>query len=561
MTEGHLDFGVKVVGGRLQSRIKDDRTDPARWIRPDKVLLSLQEASQQQVPDGETYSFLGRPGATVWSMGQTQQPGVPWLGWNTQHPTALAKIQGATTWRLRGVEGSGELFVHQTGAFGGVEKLLGTTTGWPRTLRIPPNVHAHATWSFTRPGTYRVDTRHVATLEDGRKVTSDASLFFLVGPCGDAGGGQDGGQDGGGSPDAPGAPVAPVVPGGPGAAPGAGAAPPGIGAALPPPAAPAPAPAAPRTTTCLPPAESSGGPGPAGQAPGQGTAPSAGTPVTDGHFDFGPRVEGGRLVARVKDDRTQPPAWVDPSSVTFVLGDAAEQHVPAGPTYGFLGAAGDPIWLMPQTQASGIPWLGWNTQDEGLRSAATGTVRFTLDAVSGPGRLAVYLTDSFGGVGEKVFGNIAGFPSSVEVPLNVHAHGNWAFTAPGTYRVSFTISADLASGRVSDRASLTFQVGGAAAQRSVVGPEQAAVPGRALTSNPVSRLAPVAVAIDRDNATRDVAAADDTAVPTKAAETRARDCVLPDTGADPVLSALLPVGLASVVLGAWLMVRRRPGVR
>lgn len=180
--------------------------------------------------------------------------------------------------------------------------------------------------------------------------------------------------------------------------------------------------------------------------------------VTDGHFDFGSRVEDGKLVTTVKDDRKQPASWVDPGSLTFRLGDAAKDEVPAG--FDFLGEAGSTIWSIGQVQESGVPWLGWNTQHPTLVEAAAGPVTYRLDAVDGPGELGVYGTGNFGGVGQKFFGTMPGFGKSTEVTLNQHVHANWAFTEQGVYKVTFTLSVPLkGGGTVSDTATLTFSVG------------------------------------------------------------------------------------------------------
>ncbi|MFC8924201.1 TIGR03773 family transporter-associated surface protein, partial [Cellulosimicrobium sp. NPDC057127] len=184
--------------------------------------------------------------------------------------------------------------------------------------------------------------------------------------------------------------------------------------------------------------------------------------VTDGHFDFGSRVEDGGLVATVKDDRKQPASWVDPGSLTFRLDETAQDEVPAGSSFAFLGEAGSTIWSIGQVQESGVPWLGWNTQHPTLVEAASGPVTYRLDAVDGPGELGVYATGNFGGVGQKFFGTMAGFGKSTEVTLNQHVHANWAFTEPGVYKVTFTLSVPLTSGgTASDTATLTFSVGDA----------------------------------------------------------------------------------------------------
>ena len=157
--------------------------------------------------------------------------------------------------------------------------------------------------------------------------------------------------------------------------------------------------------------------------------------ATDGHFDLGPAIENGTLVARVKDDRSQPAQWVDPSSLTFALGDAARITAPAD--LGFVATPGSPVWLIPSTQIAGVPWLGLNSQREEIVTGTTGPVQFTLDAVEGPGRVAVFNAGALGsGVGEHVFD---GPGTGYTLGANTHAHQNWVFTAPGTYTLTITM--------------------------------------------------------------------------------------------------------------------------
>lgn len=157
--------------------------------------------------------------------------------------------------------------------------------------------------------------------------------------------------------------------------------------------------------------------------------------ATEGHFDLGPAIENGTLVARVKDDRNQPAQWVDPTSLTFALGDAARITAPAD--LGFVATPGSSVWLIPSTQIAGVPWLGLNSQREEIVTGTTGPVQFTLDAVEGPGRVAVFNAGALGsGVGEHVFD---GPGTGYTLGANTHAHQNWVFTAPGTYTLTITM--------------------------------------------------------------------------------------------------------------------------
>ncbi|WP_434444332.1 choice-of-anchor M domain-containing protein [Lentzea sp. E54] len=182
--------------------------------------------------------------------------------------------------------------------------------------------------------------------------------------------------------------------------------------------------------------------------------------VTDGHFDFGPIVEGGAFSARVKDDRQGTPAYRDPASYVFHLGDATRATPPPGSGLDFLGSG--PVWTIPLTQRSGVPWLGWNTQHPSVLAAVDSNVTLTLDKLDGPGELAVYGQDPFGGVGDRYFGTVAGFPRATTVPVGqsgVHVHAVWAFTKPGSYSATFSVSGSIDGRQAAAKTTLAFHVG------------------------------------------------------------------------------------------------------
>ena len=163
--------------------------------------------------------------------------------------------------------------------------------------------------------------------------------------------------------------------------------------------------------------------------------PGASGNATEGHFDLGPAIENGQLVARVKDDRSAPVQWVDPASLTFALGDAA--RITAPDETSFVATPGSQVWLISSTQVPGVPWLGMNSQRDEIVNGTTGGVDFTLDSVDGPGRVAVFNSGSLGGgVGEHVFD---GAGSTYTLPPNTHAHQNWLFTEPGTYTLTLSM--------------------------------------------------------------------------------------------------------------------------
>ena len=158
--------------------------------------------------------------------------------------------------------------------------------------------------------------------------------------------------------------------------------------------------------------------------------------ITDGHFDLGPAIENGQLVARIKDDRSVPAVWKDPASMTFALGEKARNKAPEALSY--AAAPGQDVWMIPATQIRGVPWLGMNSQREEIVTETSGQVRFSLLDVQGPGNVAVFESGSLGaGIGTHVFD---GAGTSYTLPANTHAHQNWVFTEPGSYQLTIAMN-------------------------------------------------------------------------------------------------------------------------
>jgi len=124
---------------------------------------------------------------------------------------------------------------------------------------------------------------------------------------------------------------------------------------------------------------------------------------------------------------------------------AASNSVPAGSQWSFLGAPGDPVWVLPQTENPQLLFLGLGTEELAAGIFTDNQVTLSLKAVSGPGNFAVYQTDMFGS--PTVFMNSAdgiGSGDAVTLTAGGHRHVNWAFTAPGVYAVDFEASGTLA---------------------------------------------------------------------------------------------------------------------
>ncbi|MFF8969926.1 anchored repeat ABC transporter, substrate-binding protein [Streptomyces sp. NPDC014995] len=110
-----------------------------------------------------------------------------------------------------------------------------------------------------------------------------------------------------------------------------------------------------------------------------------------------------------------------------------------------------------------VLWLGWAVEGEVAGDGSQ--VRTTATKVEGPGELRVYLTDTLGR--PKVYVDSADgldAKDSFTLPPEAHTHVNWAFSEPGTYRLTVEGRTETLDGKTGEIGSgtFTFTVGDAA---------------------------------------------------------------------------------------------------
>ena len=482
LDRGHADIFdlTSDASGALTLRIKEDATGSGVMREPEQTLLAVNKSTLTQIPASVSQA-TGAP-AAAYLLGQSgdNQATVLWPGWDTLGVTAGGYDAARFHISYTGPE-NGRIYAFTSSFTEGTKAVTndGSFDLAPGGDDIdqPYAAHKHVNWLFTRAGRYTLTVQASAWTpgNTGTANAQSAARTYTIDVADEA----SCLAESGAAPSTDQAQPAPA----PGVGPGSVSSTDnqagqnqGVGGATGTPSAPAPAPGTTGTTgntgttTGANPAPSSGAHTTSGTTGGErcvatritreateaeaatlasNSAPAntarttltvsvgdgASGNATDGHFDLGPAIENGTLVARVKDDRSQPAQWVDPSSLTFALGDAARITAPAD--LGFVATPGSSVWLIPSTQIAGVPWLGLNSQREEIVTGTTGPVQFTLDAVEGPGRVAVFNAGALGsGVGEHVFD---GPGTGYTLGANTHAHQNWVFTAPGTYTLTITM--------------------------------------------------------------------------------------------------------------------------
>jgi surface-anchored protein len=134
------------------------------------------------------------------------------------------------------------------------------------------------------------------------------------------------------------------------------------------------------------------------------------------------------------------PVLVSNDQVFIVAHTAAKKTIPSNPDYAFLGPAGAPVWILPQTQDPLRPYLGISAEDI-PGSVFDGPMRMELVSVEGPGNFFAYSVSGAGNPPnvKMMFTNGVVSPAhtGTETLIGSHEHNNWAFSTNGLYRVTF----------------------------------------------------------------------------------------------------------------------------
>ena len=187
ISAGHVDLGPRLIDGQWRAGLRHDAESGAVWRDPNQTVLRVNDAAIMTAPDSADYPFLADvAGKPVYVVPQTQNPGVVWLGWNTQDPAVTATIDRGLTMRVGPVSGPGRAWLFlQSGTFG-KPLLLADSGAAPGDVWIDSGTHVHANWAFSAPGTYTATVTFLGTTTAGEAVSASTTLRFAVGDAASA---------------------------------------------------------------------------------------------------------------------------------------------------------------------------------------------------------------------------------------------------------------------------------------------------------------------------------------------------------------------------------------
>jgi len=206
----------------------------------------------------------------------------------------------------------------------------------------------------------------------------------------------------------------------------------------------------------------------------------------DGHCDLGADYHAGEQELHLHylfhtgspghdEDGNPLEGKYDPSELHTRVSDETKTTVSSDAAYAFLGApAGSDVWILPQGNMPGQPYLGFGTEKLDWDDWST-PISYTLISVDGPGEFSMWMSQPFGAplvhwaTSDGLVDDYGEYTDVYEQPALAHSHANWGFTAEGVYHVQMQISGTLADGTTlvsSDVGTFTFLVGSSTATGS-----------------------------------------------------------------------------------------------
>lgn len=179
--------------------------------------------------------------------------------------------------------------------------------------------------------------------------------------------------------------------------------------------------------------------GPGVLAAASAVALQARAPLASGHADVGIGYEAGAWNLHVHQESTDT-EWA-PGSVILQAPAVARTRVTDDARFGFLGEPGDAVWMLPETELSGLLFLGLGAEEIEAGTFVEDRVTLTLKRVHGPGHFFLFHTDAFGNP-VIAFNSKDGIDDGDvrELIAGSHSHVNWAFDTTGTYRIAVRAS-------------------------------------------------------------------------------------------------------------------------
>lgn len=393
LRKGHLDvFYIWGNSTGLQLGIKEDITGQGVVRTAESALLKMgadwytTDVADFNLPGGEKSGYL-TPGIAADMM----TPG--WAANDyTQAGIESVKLQ------FTEVSGLGSIAIFRQTLQGTIEPFLAAGKFYIENgseLEISARSHTHATWVFSQAGTYKMQVRAVGITENGQEISSPPATYTWVAEKTPAAGNTEGTDNAGENP----------------------------------------SPNLPETTPDNP-------DNPSNPLPTPEIDPSnpqaAKTILERGHLDvFNIEAPGGKLQLNLKEDITDASGTSTirrPEDTELRVGETAHwqplQYLQTqlGKESGYLLPE-----FFPSSAAPNLLWPGW---DSGAARNFFQSVDINFLEITSPGKVYLFGT-GFGKAQPLLQSGTLELRAGEKISQKMlgHAHANWYFTKPGTYKM------------------------------------------------------------------------------------------------------------------------------
>ncbi len=196
---------------------------------------------------------------------------------------------------------------------------------------------------------------------------------------------------------------------------------------------------------------------------------SCGTPVLSvGHFEIDMDYDSSTLTLDVREETSNPPNDDLPTANALIVAPPrALNTVPTTSGFACLGSPGSPVYLLPQSHNPSLAAPAFNTEDVPLGALSNDKVTLELVSWTTPpgGRFAAYNSSVSGPLFRFNTNSAPGcqvttFPGG-GINTGIHLHTWFAFSATGTYTLTFRATATTTGGvpKSSGDQTYTFLVG------------------------------------------------------------------------------------------------------
>lgn len=159
LQDGHTDVGIDYdeMLNEWNLHVHHEGTD-TEYSPPTDAVLFVKYGAHSSLDTNPQWSFLGSPGADIWTLPKVQDLNLLFLGIGSEEIADGTFVGNQFTLTLSGVTGPGRFAVYDTDVFGNPVVWMNSGDGISgadaRTL--PSGTHSHINWAFTAPGDYSV---------------------------------------------------------------------------------------------------------------------------------------------------------------------------------------------------------------------------------------------------------------------------------------------------------------------------------------------------------------------------------------------------------------------